>query len=379
MADDAPHYHGTHVAGTIGAIGDNGIGVIGQSPHVTLMPLKFLAANGSGYTSNAIQAIDFAVAHGAKIISNSWGGTQGSPELEAAIQRAQAAGVLFVVAAGNGGNDGISDNNDVVPTYPASYHLDNMIVVAATDQSDNLTSFSNYGPSTVDVGAPGLDIYSTMNGGKYQFMSGTSMATPLVSGVAATLFALRPDLSYKEVKRAIIENADQVPGLQGRIVSNGRVNAYRAIASLAGSSPSPTPTPTPTPTPIPTPTPTPAPPPNIGTARAPLLNGQPQLVTPNPYMAVAIDYDVSEFNGAAGAYIEVSRPGTPFSNPNDTHPDPMRLTFAFAQGTRNRLMLMPSQNLPGWGVYGIRVIPLTAQGYAAGLFSNPSVLELRPF
>jgi subtilisin family serine protease len=308
-ADDSPHFHGTHVAGSIGAVGGNGVGVVGQSPRVKIMPLKFLAADGGGYTSNAIRAIYYAIGKGAKVISNSWGGPGASQELANAIDKARQAGILFVVAAGNGGQDGVGDNNDVVPTYPASYGYDNVIAVAATDPSDQLTRFSNYGPRTVHVGAPGQNILSTKNGASYQTMSGTSMATPLVSGLAALLIARRPDLNYKQIKQAILSTVDVVPGLNGRVASNGRVNAFKAMQSIA-SGPQPSPTPTPTPTSTVTPSPTPTPSPTVGIAPQPLIAGYTAVRVRSPYVQLPIDYDVSAFasGGASQAYIEISKP-----------------------------------------------------------------------
>jgi subtilisin family serine protease len=227
VADDSS-YHGTHVSGTIGAVGNNGIGVSGQAQVVRLMPLKFLDHTGSGYTSDAIRGIDYAILQGAKVINNSWGTFGYSKSLDAAIARAEAAGVLFVAAAGNSGS-----NNTERPFYPASYARPNVISVAASTSSDRLASFSNHG-TAVHLAAPGYKIYSTKNGNAYQTLSGTSMATPLVSGVLATMIALRPDLSYAQIKGALLSSVDVVPAMVDRVLWNGRVNAYRAL-SLVGS------------------------------------------------------------------------------------------------------------------------------------------------
>lgn len=232
MSDDAPSFHGTHVAGTIGAVGNNGIGITGHAPEVRLMALKFLGSTGGGATSGAIRAIDFAIAHGAKIISNSWGGTAYSQALSDAIDRARAAGILFVVAAGNSGA-----NNDKASFYPANYPQDNIVRVAATNSSDALTPWSNYG-KIVDLAAPGENIYSTKNGGTYQSLSGTSMATPLVSGVLATMLAARPDLPYWQQKYALLQGVDQIASMNGKIGSGGRINAYRAVANAMSLAPS---------------------------------------------------------------------------------------------------------------------------------------------
>lgn len=230
MADDSSSYHGTHVAGTIGAVGNNGIGISGHAPNVRLMALKFLNSGGSGLRSNAIKAIDYAVHNGAKILSNSWGGGTYSQALYEAIGRAKSAGVLFVAAAGNSGKD-----NDASEFYPANYAHDNVISVASSTSTDKLSSFSNYGRTKVDIAAPGSSIYSTKNGNSYQTLSGTSMATPLVSGVLATMIALRPDLNYKQVKGALFTSGVDVSStFTGKVLTNGRINAYKAVAAIAG-------------------------------------------------------------------------------------------------------------------------------------------------
>ncbi|MGE3263177.1 MAG: S8 family peptidase [Bacteriovoracia bacterium] len=226
MADDGS-FHGTHVAGTVGAVGDNGIGISGHSPKVKLMALKFLGSEGAGYTSDAIKGVNYAVDHGAKIINNSWGGSSKSQALSAAIDHARAAGVLFVVAAGNEGQ-----NNDKVDAYPTNYPQDNLVRVAASNSSDKLVSWSNYGAKKVDLAAPGVNIYSTKNGNSYQNLSGTSMATPLVSGVLATMIAVRPDLSYQQIKGALLETVDVKSAYRGKVAWNGRVNAAKALAEV---------------------------------------------------------------------------------------------------------------------------------------------------
>lgn len=372
MADDS-HTHGTHVGGIIGAVGGNNLGVVGAAPTVRLMPLKFLASNGYGNVSDAVRAIHYAIDHKARIISNSWGGSQGSQALAEAIARARESGILFVAAAGNGGQDGVGDNNDQVATYPASYgaQYDNVIVVAATDRQDNLTAFSNYGPGSVHIGAPGQDILSTLNDGRYGNMSGTSMATPLVSGIAALMAGLRPGLSYLQIKQTLLDTADRVSGLSGRVLS-GRVNAYRAMSAIADPS-QPLPTPTPQPTQPPEPVLPPAP--------APLLGGQSTLVINNPYVQIPVDYDVSAFAavGATTVYFEVSRPNTPFQAPGGVTPDPYRLIYTLSPGVRNRIIVYPPQHLPGWGTYFMRIIPLDAYAQPVGTFSAVATLVLRPY
>lgn len=216
--------HGTHCAGTIGAVGNNGIGVAGVCHTVRIMPLKFLASNGFGQTSAAITCIDYARTHGAKILSNSWAGDEFSQLLLEAIQRARNAGILFVAAAGNEGT-----NNDAVTTYPASYTplVDNQLTVAATDNSDQLAFFSNYGAS-VDLAAPGVNIYSTTPNNTYSFFSGTSMAAPHVSGAAALLLARYPGLTPAQLKARLLSNVDTPASLLGKTAS-GRLNVNRAL------------------------------------------------------------------------------------------------------------------------------------------------------
>ena len=224
------HFHGTHVAGTIAAAGNNGIGVVGVNWNARIMPLKFLDANGSGSLQSAIGAIEYAAKMGARVSNNSWGGGPFSQALHDAIVNAENQGHLFVAAAGNDGT-----NNDFQPTYPATYDLPNIISVAATDHRDGLASFSNYGANTVDLGAPGVDIYSTAPGNSYRVLSGTSMATPHVTGVAGLLFATNPSLTYQEVKAALLEGVDPVTSLASRTITKGRLNAFNALTSVQGT------------------------------------------------------------------------------------------------------------------------------------------------
>lgn len=228
--------HGTHVAGTIGATGNNGKGVTGVCWQVRIMPVKFLDSSGSGSTSDAIAAIDWATQHGARIINASWGGAGYSQLLGEAIGRARAAGVLFVAAAGNE-----SHNNDGLPTYPANYNqtLDNVLSVAATDDHDVVASFSNYGRSTVDIAAPGDNVLSTYKGGAYQLMSGTSMATPHVAGAAALVLSRFPGSTYQQLKARLLNTVDTPFGVVSR-VATGRLNVNRALVddSVAPGSPS---------------------------------------------------------------------------------------------------------------------------------------------
>lgn len=221
--------HGTHVAGTIGAVGNNGVGVIGVCPTVRIMPVKFLGADGSGSTANAVLAIDFAVEHGARILNCSWGGGGVSDLLLEAIQRAKKAGVLVVAAAGNEGR-----NNDENPSYPANYNQfsDNVLSIAATDSRDALAGFSNYGRDTVDLCAPGVGIMSTLPRNGYGSYSGTSMATPHVSGAAALLLSRYPDLSLDALRYRLLFNADALPELASKVTPR-RLNAAAALVEDA--------------------------------------------------------------------------------------------------------------------------------------------------
>ena len=218
--------HGTHCAGTIGAAADNGQPHVGVAWQVRLMACKFLSAEGWGYTSGAVACIDFAVDKGAHILSNSWGGGGSSQSLRAALDRAKESGVLVVCAAGNSGAD--TDRN---PHYPSSYDLDNIVAVAAVDRTGALASWSNYGRQSVDVGAPGVSIFSTLSGSDTAFgtYSGTSMATPHVAGVAALVLAEEPTLSVQELKNRLVNTARPLSALAGKVVSGGMVNALGAL------------------------------------------------------------------------------------------------------------------------------------------------------
>jgi subtilisin family serine protease len=226
--------HGTHVSGTIAAKGNNGIGVTGVNWNAKILPLKFLNDSGSGDTSNAILALNYATAKGVKITNNSWGGGGYSQGLYDAINTAGQQGALFIAAAGND----YGNNNDILPAYPASYNLPNIISVASTDHNDALSYFSNYGPTTVDLGAPGEEIYSTTPGGNYGLKSGTSMATPHVSGGAALVWSQNPTWTAQQVKNQLLGTTDAIPALSGITVSGGRLNINNA---LGGYSPPPPP------------------------------------------------------------------------------------------------------------------------------------------
>lgn len=225
MSDDQKAYHGTHVAGIVKAAAQLGrVGI-----NLKIMALKYLDSSASGWTGNAIKAIDYAIRNGAVVINNSWGSTSYSQALSEAIERARRAHILFVAAAGNGDAAGNGINIDRAPFYPASYTHDNIISVAAAGAGDFLTRFSNYGRTSVDLAAPGLNIRSTRNGNTYAVLSGTSMASPYVAGVAAMLWNARPDLSYKEIRYLLFRSVNSAQILWGKIATSGSIDPTRAL------------------------------------------------------------------------------------------------------------------------------------------------------
>ena len=221
------NFHGTHVSGTIGAAANNGEPHVGVAWKVSLMGLKFLDSNGSGFLSDAIECIQYAVKMKVPISNNSWGGGGADQALADAIVAAGNAGHLFVAAAGNA-----SSNNDIEFDTPASYAFDNMISVAAINRKDQLADFSNFGNRTVHIGAPGVDIYSTWTSSdsSYDVISGTSMASPHVAGVAALVLAANPKASLFELRQRILNSAVPTAELAGKTVTGGRVSAYRAVS-----------------------------------------------------------------------------------------------------------------------------------------------------
>ena len=226
--------HGTHVSGTIGGVGDDGVGVAGVNWQVSIMGLKFLSGGGSGSTSDAVRAVNYATMmrrdHGINIVAtnNSWGGGGFSTALSDAIEAGGDAGILFIAAAGNEGN-----NNDVFPGYPASMTSEAIISVAATDSSNGLAGFSNYGATSVDIGAPGVGIYSTVPGNSYASYSGTSMATPHVAGVVGLLAAANPNLTPAEIREAILSTAAPISSLDGKVATGGLLNAAAALNAVS--------------------------------------------------------------------------------------------------------------------------------------------------
>ena len=215
--------HGTHVAGTIGAV-SNGSGVVGINWNVKMISGKFLGSSG-GTTANAIKAVDYftdlKTRHGLNIVAtnNSWGGGGFAQGLFDAISRANNAGILFIAAAGNSGT-----NNDRKASYPANYNLPNVIAVAAIDKTGALASFSQYGATTVDLGAPGVGVWSTTAFNTYSSYNGTSMATPHVTGGAALYASTRSGVTAATIKAAILNSAVPTASLNGKCVTGGRLN-----------------------------------------------------------------------------------------------------------------------------------------------------------
>src|SRR6185295_2325415 len=221
--------HGTHCAGIIGAEGGNNEGITGVNWTVQIMPLRFMDANGSGTTKDAIEAINYVIDRrkagvNVRIISASWGSTQKSRALEDVISRAKDAGILFVAASGNS-----SEDTDRTPHYPSSYNLGNIISVAALDRNDELTSFSNFGAKSVHIAAPGKEILSTWLENGFREASGTSMATPMVAGVAALVLSKNPNMSVDDLRKRLLSSVDKLQGLKGKVASGGRINAAKAV------------------------------------------------------------------------------------------------------------------------------------------------------
>jgi subtilisin family serine protease len=298
------HFHGTHCAGTIGARGNNARGVAGVAWNVKLMPVKVLSATGSGSYASVIGGINYAVKRGVKVLSLSLGGGAYSQALEDAISNARQNGVLLVAAAGNS-----AVNTDIYPSYPASSVQDNVLSVAATASGDVLASFSNWGPISVDVAAPGADILSTYLGGQYAWASGTSMATPHVAGIAAMLLSVNPNLSYAEVKNLIVGTVDPIASLNGKMASGGRVNLYTAIAKALQPATTPTAIPSNTATATPTRTPTNTP------TRTPTATPTRTSTPLSPSTALPITTSTP------------SPTGTPQTTPTWTHTPKPTLTF----------------------------------------------------
>jgi subtilisin family serine protease len=216
--------HGTHVAGTIGAVGDNGVGITGVNQQVRLMGLKFIGANGEGTAADAVRAILYAAANGAHVTNNSYGGDGFSQAMLDAIRMADSHDSLFVAAAGNSFSD-----NDAEPVYPAGYDVPNVVSVAASDPYDELAWFSNYGATSVDLAAPGTDVFSTWTGGGYRFDSGTSMAAPHVAGAAALVKAAFPGASDVGLKALLLRTVEPLSSFPELVRTGGRLNVNTAV------------------------------------------------------------------------------------------------------------------------------------------------------
>jgi subtilisin family serine protease len=217
--------------------------VVGVNWNVTIVATKFLGANGSGTTAGAITCLDYIHTlkdGGVPVVatSNSWGsGSENDQALKDAIGRSNARGILFVAAAGNGDFLGRGINNDLSPFYPASFDNANIIAVAATDRNDRKASFSNYGATSVDMGAPGVAIWSTVRNGGFASFSGTSMATPYVAGAVALLAAYDPSLTHDLIKDRLLSTSDPTADLEGRTVGGGRLNVHNALTNTVPPKP----------------------------------------------------------------------------------------------------------------------------------------------
>lgn len=235
--------HGTHCAGNVAARGENGKGISGVAPNVKIMALRFLSEKGQGTTADGIKAIRYAVDNGAQVLSNSWGSEgedpndqTGNEALKDAIRYSEQKGSLFIAAAGNGHQGrGYDNDRDAKPAYPASYDMDVIVSVAAIDSNDNLGSFSNWGRRSVDLGAPGVKVFSTMVNGVYSdkvaelfgqtvYWDGTSMATPHVAGAAALYWSLYPNKNWKEVKAALLNSVTKTSTLSNKVSSGGKLD-----------------------------------------------------------------------------------------------------------------------------------------------------------
>jgi len=220
--------HGTHCAGTVGAVGNNAIGVVGVNWKVQIMALRWMDAGGRGQVADAIKCIDFAVENGAQVLSNSWFWIEDDPDLEAAVVRAEEAGVLFVAAAGNfaqrqNNNNGDNDKPNTYGRIPSAYPQENIIAVAAVNEGEDLAPFSEWGKKSVDLGAPGVLVLSTVPNNRYDgSFSGTSMATPHVAGAAA--LAIAGGIPSNQVKKQLLGNVRKLDALKDRCVSNGTLD-----------------------------------------------------------------------------------------------------------------------------------------------------------
>lgn len=233
----ASHWHGTHVSGTIAATQNNGIGIAGVASNVKIMAIRTVPDTSDELNSDIVESFQYAAKMGAKIINCSFGKApmEGDNVVRDVITEiGRKYGVLVVASAGNDSMGPFAwHNNDVKPKIPAALDSANLITIASTTNSGSLSSFSNIGAKTVDIGSPGSDIYSTINGNKYAMASGTSMASPNLSGVAAMVLGYYPHLKGEKLKEVLMASAVKVPAFEGKMVSGGRVNLKRALEAAA--------------------------------------------------------------------------------------------------------------------------------------------------
>jgi hypothetical protein len=230
--------HGTHVAGIIGAEGNNGVGIVGVNWHVSIMPLKFMNDSGAGWTSGALAAIDYVLMMkknfgvNVVVVNNSWSAGYGySSVMNDRIKSLNDANIVFVAAAGNNATD-----NDLSPSYPGSYNQNNVINVGSfSNETLSLTRSSNYGKTSVDLAAPGYVIFSTLPRNSYGYLSGTSMAAPQVAGAVALLNSIKKGITVSEVRSSILDSVDKMPGLVGKVVTEGELNVAAAIFKALGT------------------------------------------------------------------------------------------------------------------------------------------------
>ncbi len=230
----ASHWHGTHVSGTIAATQNNGLGIAGVASNVKIMAIRTVPDDSDELDSNIVEAYKYAAQNGARLINCSFGKSynEGGMVVRDVIDEIGKKYNTLVIASA--GNDSMGPynwhDNDTSPKYPASFNSENLLVVASTTSAGALSSFSNIGKNTVDVAAPGSNIYSTINGGKYGMASGTSMASPNTTGVAAMVLGYYPNLSAIELKNVLMKSVTKVPNFNGQLVSGGRINLKTALA-----------------------------------------------------------------------------------------------------------------------------------------------------
>lgn len=223
--------HGSHTAGTVGAKGNNARGVTGVCQTIRLAGLKIGSRTGAISVTAAANALAYCTGKGIKVSNHSWGGGSFSTTMSNAVSAARTSGHMLICASGNGGTDGVGDNNDAIPQYPANYNFDNIISVAAINNDGGLAGFSNFGATTVDLAAPGVRVASSYNSSNssYVYLDGTSMATPHVTGVAALVWIRNPTWTYSQVRSRLLTTTRANANLSGRCATGGVVNAWNAV------------------------------------------------------------------------------------------------------------------------------------------------------